>query len=191
MDWQSLLEKYRSQLGWLALAGVALLAVKKDNKWPPDPPINYGGQPDPNDRDADKNRIIKWNFEGKQVKPSRILGNQCSTFTLANPQVTVLNVWKQAFGTGSNASETGGEQTNRFVCSPPFPAPRAAPEGPGRGPSLAVGPAAAHRGIRQKQWKNTVGSHGAQGDSQGRARVARDYRANTLGSGEPRKTIKP
>tara|TARA_B100000686_G_C16647473_1_gene893634 strand:+ start:31 stop:1173 length:1143 start_codon:yes stop_codon:yes gene_type:complete len=69
MDWRSVLEKYRSQLGWLALAGVALLAVKKDNKWPPDPPINYGGSLDPHDLDAHQDRIVMWNFEGKQVKP--------------------------------------------------------------------------------------------------------------------------
>ena len=69
MDWRSVLEKYRSQLGWLALAGVALLAVKKDNKWPPNPPINYGGSLDPHDLDAHQDRIVMWNFEGKQVKP--------------------------------------------------------------------------------------------------------------------------
>ncbi len=38
---------------------------------------------------------------------------------------------------------------NRFICPPPFLAPRAALGGPGRGPSLAVGPVAAHRGIHQ------------------------------------------
>ena len=69
MDWRSFFEKYRSQLGWLTLAGVALLAVKREDRWPPDPPITYGGQADPHDVDAQPGRVTMWNFEGKQVKP--------------------------------------------------------------------------------------------------------------------------
>ena len=68
MDWRSVIEKYSSQLGWLALAGVALLAVKKDDKWPPD--INYGGSSNPDDLDSGHLRKVKWNFEGKQQPQS-------------------------------------------------------------------------------------------------------------------------
>ena len=55
-------------------------------------------------------------------------------------------------------SEKGGCHVNRFTWQPPFLAPRAALAGPGRGPSLAVGPAAAPRGIRQNPLENTLGS---------------------------------
>lgn len=64
MDWQSLLEKYRSQLGWLALAGVALLAVKKDDRWPPE--IDTGRKADSDDIDNQPARKTRWNYEGKQ-----------------------------------------------------------------------------------------------------------------------------
>ena len=61
MDWRSLLEKYRSQLGWLALAGVALLAVKKDDRWPPS--IDTGREANPDDKDNVPVRKTMWNRE--------------------------------------------------------------------------------------------------------------------------------
>lgn len=59
MNWRLLLEQYRSQLGWLALAGVALLAVKRPTRWPPK--IDYTGSAHPTDRDNETDRIIDFN----------------------------------------------------------------------------------------------------------------------------------
>ena len=59
MDWRLLLEQYRSQLGWLALAGVALLAVKRPTRWPPK--IDYTGSAHPTDRDTETDRIVAFN----------------------------------------------------------------------------------------------------------------------------------
>lgn len=68
MDWRSVLDKYRSQLGWLALAGVALLSVKRDDKWPPS--IDTGRVANPNDKDNVPSRVTRWNQEGKTLPQS-------------------------------------------------------------------------------------------------------------------------
>lgn len=68
MDWRSVLDKYRSQLGWLALAGVALLSVKRDDKWPPS--IDTGRVANPNDKDSIPARVTRWNQEGKTLPQS-------------------------------------------------------------------------------------------------------------------------
>ena len=65
MDWRSLLEQYRSQLGWLALAGVALLAVKRPTRWPPK--IDYTGSAHPTDRDTETDRIVAFNIIAKTL----------------------------------------------------------------------------------------------------------------------------
>ena len=65
MHWRSLLEQSRSQLGWLALAGVALLATKRPTRWPPK--IDYTGSAHPTDLDNKTDRIVAFNNIAKTL----------------------------------------------------------------------------------------------------------------------------